>query len=174
MPRSGCAITVSAADSLRSSAAGSCSYSTSTSSAASRASAAVRATTTATVSPAKATRSEGIGTWVGVTWSGVIAQALMHTPCASPRSAPVSTSTTFGEALAALVSIERILACANGLRTMAMCSIPGRVMLSVQRVRPVIRRWSSLRRRSRPISVTTGVSASVAVTWSLQLRSEPL
>ncbi len=45
-----------------------------------------------------------------------------------------------------------ILACANGLRTIAMCSIPGSWMLSVHRVRPVISRWSSLRRRERPIS----------------------
>src|SRR3712207_8452208 len=50
----------------------------STSSAASRASAAERATTTATISPANATRSDGIGEWVGVTWSGVIGQALMQ------------------------------------------------------------------------------------------------
>ena len=33
---------------------------------------------TATISPAKATRSTGIGGCVGATWSGVIGQALMH------------------------------------------------------------------------------------------------
>ena len=134
------------------STAGSSSYSTSTSSAASRASAALRATTTATISPAKATRSAGIGEWPGVFWSGVIGQALMHTPSSSPKSLPVSTATTLGEAFAASTSTEVMVAWAKGLRTIARCSIPGRVMLSVQRVRPVIRRWSSLRRRSLPIS----------------------
>ena len=168
VPRSGCASTSSAADFLRSSAAGSSSYSTSTSSAASRAAAMVRATTTATVSPAKATRSVGIGTWVGATWSVVIAQALMQTPCASPRSAPVSTVTTFSEALAASVSMETIFAWAKGLRTIAMCSMPGSAMLSVQRVRPVMRRWSSLRRRSRPISLAeVSGRSSTAVTGHL-------
>ena len=132
--------------------AGSSSYSTSTSSAASRASAALRATTTATISPANATRSAGIGEWAGVFWSGVIGHALMHAPSSSPKSLPLSTVTTLGEALAASVSTEVMLAWANGLRTIARCSIPGRVMLSVQRVRPVMRRWSSLRRRSLPIS----------------------
>ena len=71
----------------------------------------------------------------------------------------MSTSTTLVVAFAAAVSMLMILACANGLRTMARCSIPGRVMLSVQRVRPVISRWSSLRRRSRPIS-RSGAGAS--------------
>ncbi len=105
VPESGCARTLSAAASLRSSAAGSSSYSTSTSSAASRASAAVRATTTATISPANATRSDGIGECAGVTWSGVIGQALMQTPSSSPKSCPVNTSTTLVIALAALTSM---------------------------------------------------------------------
>ena len=152
VPRSGWASTSSLRAFLMPMTAGSSSYSTSTSSAASRASAALRATTTATISPAKATRSAGIGEWVGVFWSGVIGQALMQTPSSSPKSLPDSTATTLGEALAASTSTEVIVAWANGLRTMARCSIPGRVMLSVQRVRPVIRRWSSLRRRSLPIS----------------------
>ena len=153
VPRSGCASTSSAAARLRSRIAGSSSYSTSTSSAASRASAAERATTQATISPAHATRSLGIGRCGAETWSGVIGQALMLTPWPSPRSAPVMTSTTLVAVFAAEVSIERILACAYGLRTMARCSIPGSVMLSVHRVRPVISRWSSLRRRSLPISL---------------------
>ena len=55
-------------------------------SAASRAAAALRATTTATISPAKATRSAGIGEWAGVFWSGVMGQALMQTP--APRRSP--------------------------------------------------------------------------------------
>ena len=172
VPRSGWASappsSAAAAAALSSSAAGSSSYSTSTSSAASRASAAERATTTATISPANATRSLGIGEWVGVTWSGVIGQALMHTPSSSPKSAPLSTATTFGADAAAEVSTEMIVAWANGLRTMARWSIPGRVRLSVQRVRPVISRWSSLRRRSLPISAA-GASA-VAVTGHLPSR----
>ena len=168
VPESGCARTVSAAASFRSSAAGSSSYSTSTSSAASRASAALRATTTATISPAKATRSLGIGECVGVTWSGVIGQALMQTPSSSPKSLPVNTSTTLVIALAAAVSMLLMVACANGLRTMARWSIPGRVMLSVQRVRPVISRWSSLRRRSRPIS-----SAGAGASWTAVMPAPP-
>ena len=86
-----------------------------------------------------------------MTWSGVIGQALMQAPSSSPKSLPVSTSTTLVDALAAAVSMLVMVACANGLRTIARCSIPGSAMLSVQRVRPVISRWSSLRRRSRPI-----------------------
>ena len=38
----------------------------------------------------------------GVTWSGVIAQALMHAPWPSPRSAPVKTATTLGACLGRL------------------------------------------------------------------------
>ena len=163
VPRSGWASTSSRAAALRSTAAGSSSYSTSTSSAASRASAALRATTTATTSPAKLTRSAGIGGWAGATWSVVMAQALMSVPWVSPRSAPVSTATTLGAASASLLSIEVMVACAKGLRTIARCSMPGIVMLSVQRVRPVIRRWSSLRRRSRPISWATSARSWVAV-----------
>ena len=152
VPRSGCASTASVRAFLMPITAGSSSYSMSTSSAASRASAALRATTTATTSPAKATRSAGMGECVGVFWSGVMGQALMQTPSSSPKSLPDSTATMLGEALAASTSTEVIEAWAKGLRTMARCSIPGRVMLSVQRVRPVISRWSSLRRRSLPIS----------------------
>ena len=43
----------------------------------------------------------------------------------------MKTATTPGAALAAAVSIAVIVAWANGLRTMARCSIPGRWMLSV-------------------------------------------
>ena len=71
----------------------------------------------------------------------------MLTPWTSSRSLPVRTATTPGADLASLVSMAVIRAWANGLRTMARCSIPGSWMLSVQRVRPVISRWSSLRLR---------------------------
>ena len=93
VPRSGWASTPlsasAAAASFRSSAAGSSAKSGSTSSAASRAAAAERATTTATISPAKVTRSAGMGGWAGVFWSGVIGQALIRAPADSSRSLPV-------------------------------------------------------------------------------------
>ena len=63
-----------------------------------------------------------------------------------------------------------MFACANGLRTIARCSIPGSVMLSVHRVRPVISRWSSLRRRSRPIS-RAGASCVAVIGHPLQPRA---
>jgi hypothetical protein len=44
----------------------------------------------------------------------------------SPASVwPVMTARTFGCASAALVSIDTIRACANGLRSTAPCSMPG-------------------------------------------------
>src|SRR5690349_24449533 len=81
----------------------------------------------------------------------------------------VITSTTLADAFAAEVSMLVIVACANGLRTIARCRIPGSEMLSVHRVRPVISRWSSLRRRSRPIS---GVGVAGA-SWTVVMRSPP-
>ena len=170
VPRSGWARTLSSAASLRSSAAGSSSYSTSTSSAASRASAARAgddhgddlAGERDPVGSASASGS-------GVTWSVVIGQALMQTPSSSPKSLPVNTSTTLVMALAAVgVDADLMVACANGLRTIARCSIPGRARLSVQRVRPVISRWSSLRRRSRPIS-----SAGAGASWAAVMPTPP-
>ncbi len=101
------------------------------------------------------------GRWVGVTWSGVIGQALMLTPCTASRSLPVKTATTPGAEVASLVSMALIRAWANGLRTMARCSMPGSWMLSVQRVRPVISRWSSLRLRAWPISAVGRSSTAV-------------
>jgi hypothetical protein len=57
------------------------------------------------------------------------------TPCISATSAPLNASTTFGRCRAALVSTRVTLACAYGLRRIAMCTMPGRLMFSVQRVR---------------------------------------
>ena len=85
----------------------------------------------------------------------------MFTPMLSSRSLPVNTPTTPGAALAAAVSMAVIRAWANGLRTIARCSMPGSVMLSVQRVRPVISRRSSLRLRAAPISVVGRSSTAV-------------
>ena len=70
---------------------------------------------------------------------------------AAPRSRRARTGPDVddaGDCLAAEVSIEVIRACASGLRTIARWSIPGSWMLSVQRVRPVMSRASSLRRRA--------------------------
>ena len=147
-----------AAASLRSSAAGSSSYSTSTSSAASRASAAVRATTTATISPAKATRSTGHRR---VRRRDLVGRDRPGVDARRPELVAEVLAGEHGDHVGRRLGRARcrcsvIFACANGLRTMARCSIPAAVMLSVQRVRPVISRWSSLRRRSRPISSAGG------------------
>ena len=125
VPRSGCASTLSSAASLRSSAAGSSSYSTSTSSAASRASAAERATTTATISPAKATRSTAHRRVVGRHLvrrdrPGVVQRAL---PVGDVLAGEHGDDVGRGLARRS-VSMLMIRACAKGLRTMAMCSIP--------------------------------------------------
>ena len=132
----------------------------------------MRATTTATISPANVTRSTAIGGWAGVTWSGVSGQTLGSEPCSSAMSLPVITVTTLGAALASSTLIAVMFAWANGLRTMAMCSMPFRVMLSVQFVRPVISRWSSLRRRSRPISRPSLLPGRPGL-WSSQASAVP-
>src|ERR687893_2843156 len=124
----------------------------STSSRASAAAALLRATITATASPTWLTSSTAIDGWPGLTMSGVTGQAQGIEPCSSATSRPVRTATTPGASCAALVSIELIFACATGLRTTARCNIPGSTMLSVQVVRPVISRASSLRRRALPTS----------------------
>ena len=66
--------------------------------------------------------------------SGVTGQAQGRLPCSSARSAPANAAMTPGCASAALRSTPVIFACANGLRTNAMCSMPGSLMLSVQLV----------------------------------------
>ena len=63
-----------------------------------------------------------------------------------------------------------IFACATGLRTTARCSIPGRTMLSVQVVFPVISRASSLRRRALPISFS---GATAVVGSSTRVMTAP-
>jgi hypothetical protein len=95
--------------------------------------------------------------------SSVICQALGRLPCSAAKSAPVKTATTPGMLRAALVSISVMRACATGLRRMARCCIPGNTMLSVHRVRPVIRCSSSLRTLALPIS-----GSAVAVIVHLQ------
>ena len=86
--------------------------------------------------------------------SGVTGQAHGRLPCSSAKSAPEKAAITPGIAFAALTSTEVILACANGLRRKAMCTMPGRMMLSVQLVWPVMSLASSLRSRARPSSAS--------------------
>ena len=114
----------------RSVTTGSSEYCTSTNSTASTASALVRAAITATISPTWFTVSVGTGRCTGDFISGVIGQAQARPPC-SGKSRPVHTPTTPGAFRAAVVSIDVIVACASGERTMARCTIPGSTMLSV-------------------------------------------
>src|SRR3954447_14370144 len=70
---------------------------------------------------------------------------------------------TPGSARASSALIPVIRAWATGERTRARCSMPGNVMLSVQRVRPVMRRASSLRVRDFPNSGVGVVGSAVVV-----------
>ena len=79
--------------------------------------------------------------------SGVTGQAQGSDPCSAAKSAPEYAAMTPGASVAADTSTEVIRACACGLRRNATCSSPGRVMLSVQLVWPVISLASSLRCR---------------------------
>src|SRR6266851_4152786 len=97
-----------------------------------------------------------------MTMSGVTGHAHGKLPCSSAKSAPENAAITPGMPRAALTSTEVIRACANGLRTKAMCSIPGRVRLSVQVVWPVTSRASSLRGRGVPNSVPAFSAAAWA------------
>ena len=78
-------------------------------------------------------------------------------PARRARSAALNAAITPGRSARRLTSIRLIRACAIGLRRIAMCSRPGSWMLSVQRVRPVISRASSLRFSGRPMSAGSGV-----------------
>ena len=84
----------------------------------------VSATTHATSWPCMRTLSVASTAWVSPERVGIQARLC------SARSAPVTTATTPSSACAREVSIERMRACANGLRRIAMCSIPGRTMSS--------------------------------------------
>ena len=112
--------------------AGSGSQSTSMTSSASNACSGVSATTAATPSPVHLTLSVA-------SVRGVL--TLFWMPALPPAgqaigsglygmSAPTKTATTPGIALAAVVSIERMLACAYGLRRMARWVIDGSLMSS--------------------------------------------
>ncbi len=73
-----------------------------------------------------------IGGCAGITMSSVTGQAQGRLPCSAAKSAPEKAAITPGMARAADRSTEVIRACAIGLRAKAMCSMPGRTMLSVQ------------------------------------------
>src|SRR5215813_998527 len=68
-------------------------------------------------------------------------------------SAPLSTASTPGRAAAALLSMPRIVACACGERTNTAKTCPGRFTSAVKWPRPVMKRWSSLRRTAAPTPV---------------------
>src|SRR4051812_789594 len=121
-------------------------------SSASSAAARDRATTTATASPTWRTSSTAIGGGSGCTMSSAAGQAHGRLPCMSATSRPLNAVTTPGSRSAALTSTPVIRAWASGLRRIARYSMPGRVMLSVHMVRPVMRRASSLRFRAAPTS----------------------
>src|SRR2546421_9830064 len=97
----------------------SASYSTSTACAPSAAAYRVSATTTATSCDWYTTWSVGNTIWVSLISGGMRAR-----PAAS-RSLPVTTATTPGTLSACEPSILVIMACAYGLRTMSMNSMPG-------------------------------------------------
>src|ERR1700692_2001010 len=86
----------------------------------------------------------------------------------SARSAPVSTASTPGMALAALASIFVIFARACGERRKCACVSPGRVMSSVYWPLPVMKRKSSLRRTAAPMPV-----AFMAVSWLERVSQFP-
>ena len=146
-----------------SSTTGSGSYSTSIASSASWALALSRAAITATASPTWLTVSTARLGWPGFTMSGVTGQAHGMVPWVSAKSRPEKAATTPGRLSAGETSIELIRACAIGLRRIARCSMPGRLMLSVQVVAPVIRCRSSLRRRALPTSPAAARSSTAVM-----------
>src|SRR3982751_317794 len=98
--------------------------------------------------------------------SSATGQAHGRLPCTSATSRPLNAVTTPGSRSAALTSTPVIRAWASGLRRIARYSMPGKVMLSVHMVRPVMRRASSLRFRAAPTSAlrpAEGCSVTVMV-----------
>ena len=125
---------------------------------------------TATISPANFTRVAATAGRRGCFMSGVIAHAQGRSPCSASRSAPVHTPRTPFEDFASDTSIDAIVAEATGLRTMARCTMPGRTMLSVHLVRPVMSRASSLRLRAWPNSLAGALSSTAVMQHLLRRR----
>src|SRR3954449_988983 len=100
--------------------------------------------------------------------SSATGQAHGRIPCMSATSRPLKAVTTPGSRSAALTSTPVIRAWASGLRRIARYSMPGKVMLSVHMVRPVMRRASSFRFRAAPTSAVgpaEGCSVTVMVSY---------
>src|SRR5918994_6319799 len=94
----------------------------------------------------KFTSSFARGQCSGILISSVTGQAQGMGPAqSSARSSAVKAAVTPGCSSAAETSRLVIFAWAKGLRSTAMCSVPGSLMLSVQLARPVTRAGSSLR-----------------------------
>jgi len=79
--------------------------------------------------------------------------------CAA-TSSPVSTPSTPGSFSAAATSIDWIRAWACGLRNIAQCTMPGRLMLSMNSARPVTGIGSSTRLTAFPMSRASLVGSS--------------
>src|SRR4051794_26918469 len=129
------------------------SYSTSISSRASSATCRLSAITTATGSPTKRTVSVasgccGAGRNVSSWKKAGIAGG------SAPRSAAEKASATPARASAGRTSTERSRACACGLRSTAMCSIPGKRRSSTNAASPRSSRGSSVRRTLAPTAWT--------------------
>ncbi|GBC87420.1 hypothetical protein HRbin12_01426 [bacterium HR12] len=103
------------------------------------------ATTTATPSPWYLALSFVSGQWGGLLMSWVTGQAMSNGPAHS-KSWPEKAATTPGMARALETSTALIRACANGLRTTAIHSIPGTDRSSVYLACPVRNSASSFRR----------------------------
>src|SRR2546430_640239 len=97
------------------------------------------ATTAATSCPWNRTLSVASTAWVSEEMVGI------HASLCCAISSPVTTAITPGRAPAFDVSIDRIRAWANGLRRMAMCSIPGNFTSSTYVPLPRMKRSSSFR-----------------------------
>ncbi len=147
--------------------AGSGSQSTSTSSAASLASTRDSATTTATPSPAWRALSLASGQCSPILMSSVTGHAQTSgAGHSSARSAPLNAATHPSIARAFETSTPLIFACANGLRTTYAQSIPGTVMSSTNRDRPVISSGSSLRGRGCPMNAEGFSVVAIAASYA--------
>ncbi len=94
--------------------------------------------------------------------SSVTGHAQGSEPCqSSASSAPSNTATTPSAARAASVDTRVMCACAYGLRTTAMWTVPGGAMLSTHVARPLSRDASSLRLTDVPTNVVVLDSVTV-------------
>src|SRR4051794_27506600 len=129
------------------------SYSTSISSRASSATCRLSAITTATGSPTKRTVSVASG-YCGAGRNVSSWKKAGIAGCSAPSSAAENASATPARASAGRTSTERSRACACGLRSTAMCSIPGKRRSSTNAASPRSSRGSSVRRTLAPTACT--------------------